>query len=209
MRGIEREAASWGDRRSARVSPTPFKTPPSSSQSLITTLNSMPTPDLPTEIWSYIFSFACMDDGRTGCALQRVSKHFRDLSKYSRFTSVCLYRSKDIVRFKAAITPLPRNERRVRYLHITTPHLFLDVPEEEEDGDYEISDSESSFDNVDNTFSTEGNPGHEAEMGNVEMYIDESGSDDDEYRSLSTTEASEVHDIRKNPNCQFLLISHH
>jgi hypothetical protein len=155
----------------------------------------MSTPGLPTEIWTYIFSFACMDDGSTGCALQRVSKHFRELSKYSRFTSVCLYRSKDILRFEAAVIPLPPNERRVRYLHITSPHLFLDVSEEEleDDGGYKISDSGSSFDN-DNSFPTEGNPGDVAEMGNVEMDVDESDSDDDECRTPSSTEESEVDD---------------
>jgi len=133
-----------------------------------------------------------MDDGSTGCALQRVSKHFRELSKYSRFTSVCLYRSKDILRFEAAITALPHDERRVLYLHITSPHLFLDVSEEEleDDGDYEISGSESSFDNDD----TEGNPGDDAETGKIEMYIHESDSDDDEYRPLSPAEESEVND---------------
>ncbi|KIJ91404.1 hypothetical protein K443DRAFT_686066 [Laccaria amethystina LaAM-08-1] len=136
-----------------------------------------------------------MDDGSTGCALQRVSKHFRELSKYSRFTSVCLYRSKDILRFEAAVIPLPPNERRVRYLHITSPHLFLDVSEEEleDDGGYKISDSGSSFDN-DNSFPTEGNPGDVAEMGNVEMDVDESDSDDDECRTPSSTEESEVDD---------------
>ena len=161
----------------------------------ITFPNSMSTPNLPTEIWTYIFSFACMDDGSTGCALQRVSKHFRELSKYSRFTSVCLYRSKDILRFEAAIAPLPPNERRVRYLHITSPHLFLDVSEDEleDDGDYEISDSESSFDN-DDILATAENPGDEVEMGNVEMDADDSDSDDDEYRPLSPAEESEVHD---------------
>jgi len=151
-------------------------------------LNSMSTPDLPTEIWTYIFYFACMDDGSTGCSLQRVSKHFRELSKYSRLTSVCLYRSKDILRFDAVITPLPPHERRVKYLHITWPHLFLDVSEEEleDDGNYESSDSESSRDN-DDTVPTEGG---EARM---EMDIDESDMDDDEYRPFSPAEESEVH----------------
>ena len=136
-----------------------------------------------------------MDDGSTGCALQRVSKHFRELSKYSRFTSVYLYRSKDILRFEATITSLPPNERRVRYLHITSPHLFLDVSEDEleDDGDYEISGSESSFD-TDDILATAENPGDEVEMGNVEMDADESDSDDDEYQPLSPAEESEVHD---------------
>ena len=136
-----------------------------------------------------------MDDGSTGCALQRVSKHFRELSKYSRLTSICLYRSTDILRFEAAIAPLPPNERRVRYLHITSPHLFLDISEDEleNDADYECSGSESSFDN-DDTFSTAENPGDDAGMGNVEMDLDESDSDDDEYRPLSPVEESEIHD---------------
>ena len=155
----------------------------------------MSTPNFPAEIWSYIFSFACMDDGSTGCALQRVSKHFRELSKYSRFTSVCLYRSKDILRFDAAITPLPPNERRVRYLHITSPHLFLDVSEDEGDDDYDdINGSDSSSFINDNTFTTEGNPGDEAGVGNAEMEADESDSDEDEYQPLSPSEESEVHD---------------
>lgn len=137
-----------------------------------------------------------MDNGSTGCALQRVSKHFREASRYSRFTSVCLYRSKDILRFEAAITPLPPNERRVRYLHITSPHLFLDVSEDEleDDGDYESSGSESSSESNDDTFATAENPGDEAGVGSVEMDIYESDSDDDEYRPLSPTEESEVDD---------------
>ena len=123
-----------------------------------------------------------------------ISESYPD-SKYSRLTSICLYRSTDILRFEAAITPLPPNERRVRYLHITSPHLFLDISEDEleNDADYEFSGSESSFDN-DDTFATAENPGDDAGMGNVEMDVDESDSDDDEYRPLSPAEESEVHD---------------
>ena len=112
------------------------------ASSLVTTFNSMST-DLPTEMWAYIFSFSCMDDGRTGCALLRVSKHFRELSKPFRLTSICLYGSEEILQFEAAITPLPPNERRIRYLHITTPHLLLDVSKDEDDDDYdEIGESD-------------------------------------------------------------------
>jgi hypothetical protein len=154
----------------------------------------MSTPELPAELWSYIFSFSCMDDGRTGCALQRVSKHFRELSKPFRLTSVCLYRSKDILKFEAAIDPLPPNERRVQYLHITSPHLFLDVSEDGDDDDYQTSESDSSrFDtdaDNDDTFPSEGS----LEEENLETNSDNSDSDEDEYQPLSIAEQEEVHD---------------
>ena len=58
-----------------------------------------------------------------------------------------------------------------------SPHLFLDVSEDEleDDGDYKISGSESSLDNVD-ILATAENPAHTAEMGNVEIDIDEGDS---------------------------------
>ena len=156
----------------------------------------MSTPELPAELWSYIFSFSCMDDGRTGCALQRVSKHFRELSKHFRLTSVCLYRSKDILRFEAVIDRLPLNERRVRYLHITSPHLFLDVSEDEDDEDYQISEPDSSSLDTetddDDTFPSEGSLDEE-EKENLEIDSDDSNSDEDEYQPLSMAEQEEVH----------------
>jgi len=136
-----------------------------------------------------------MDDGRTGCALQRVSKYFRELSNPFRLTSVCLYRSKNILKFKAVIDRLPPNERRVRYLHFTSPHLFLDVSEDEDDEDYQISESDSSsFDtNTDNddTFPSEGSL-EEEEKENLETGSDNSDSDEDEYKPLSVAEQDEV-----------------
>ena len=76
-----------------------------------------------------------------------------------------------------------------------SPHLFLDVSEDEleDDGDYKISGSESSCDN-DDILATAENPANAAEMGNVEIDVDEGDPDDDEYRPLSPTEESEVHD---------------
>ena len=157
----------------------------------------MSTPELPAELWSYIFSFSCMDDGRTGCALQRVSKHFRELSKHFRLTSVCLYRSKNILRFEAAIERLPPNERRVRYLHITSPHLFLDVSEDEDDEDYQISEPDSSSLDTDtdgdDTFPSLASL-HEEEKENLEPDSDNTDSDEDEYQPLSIAEQEEVND---------------
>lgn len=130
-----------------------------------------------------------MDDGRTGCALQRVSRQFRELSKHSRLTSVCLYRSKDILRFEAVIDRLPPNERRVRYLHITSPHLFLDVSEDDDDGDYRECDLSSLDIDTDN----DDRPSEGSLDENLEIDSDNSDSDGGEYQLLSIVEQEEVH----------------
>lgn len=36
--------------------------------------------ELPLELWTRIFSYACTDDGRTGCSISLVSRYFRDAS---------------------------------------------------------------------------------------------------------------------------------
>lgn len=45
----------------------------------------------PAEIWSQIFSYACKDDGSTGCSLSLTSKYIRETSKSVRYTSVAIY----------------------------------------------------------------------------------------------------------------------
>ena len=61
-----------------------------------------------------------------------------------------------------------------------SPHLFLNVSQDEfeDDGDYKISGSESSLDN-DDILATAENPADAAEMGNVEIDVDECDSDSD------------------------------
>ena len=74
--------------------------------------------------------------------------------------------------------------------------MFLNVSQDEfeDDGDYKISGSESSLDTNDDILATAENPADAAEMGNVEIDVDECDSDDDECRPLSPVEKSEVHD---------------
>lgn len=79
---------------------------------------------LPTEIHFKIFNHACLDEGRTGCALSAVSKLVRQNSSEFRYTSVALHRGSQVIAFRnamvSAMTDIPAHLRTVRHLFINT-----------------------------------------------------------------------------------------
>ena len=83
-----------------------------------------------------IFSKACVDDGTTGRRLELVSKDFQRLSEPFKYQSICLRRAKQIITFDAIVQSLPPGFNDVQYLHITWPHPFLDVSDDESDDNY-------------------------------------------------------------------------
>ena len=74
--------------------------------------------------------------------------------------------------------------------------MFLDVSEDEDDEDYQISEPDSSSLDTethdDDTFPSEGSLDEE-EKENLEIDSDNSNSDEDEYQPLSMAEQEEVH----------------
>jgi hypothetical protein len=77
-----------------------------------------------TEVQLKIYSFACMDDGRTGCVLSAVSKLVRDLSAEYRYQSVAVAGSVSLCAFLRELKNLPPELRRVRHLFISDYSLF-------------------------------------------------------------------------------------
>jgi len=90
---------------------------------------------LPPEIWEQIFSFACIDSGKTGRSLSLVSRYFRDASRLSQYQSVSLTKSKHILTFRQTLFHAPLEARRIKYLYVCCPNAFRDVSDEE-DSDY-------------------------------------------------------------------------
>ncbi|EAU90722.1 hypothetical protein CC1G_03991 [Coprinopsis cinerea okayama7 len=97
----------------------------------------------PPEIWIRIFSLACTDDGTTGRSLSLVSGAFNTLSKPFKYQSIALTRSKRVLSFNAQLDRLPSDDRRVKYLFVHCPHVFLDNDDDGDD-DYEGSSSSGS-----------------------------------------------------------------
>ena len=89
----------------------------------------------PPEIWEQIFIFACTDSGRTGRYLSIVSRYFRNVSRSYQYQSVSLTRSKHIPSFRRTLFHAPLEARRIRYLYVCCPNVFLDVSDDE-DPDY-------------------------------------------------------------------------
>jgi len=89
----------------------------------------------PLEIWDQIFAFACIDSAQTGRSLSLVSRYFRDVSRLSQYQSVSLTKSKHILIFRQTLFHAPLKARRIKYLHVCCPNVFLDVSDEE-DSDY-------------------------------------------------------------------------
>ena len=89
----------------------------------------------PLEIWDQIFAFACIDSAQTGRSLSLVSRYIRDVSRLSQYQSVSLTKSKHILIFRQTLLHAPLKARRIKYLHVCCPNVFLDVSDEE-DSDY-------------------------------------------------------------------------
>ncbi|KAG2008449.1 hypothetical protein CC2G_013881 [Coprinopsis cinerea AmutBmut pab1-1] len=140
---------------------------------------------LPPEIWGHIFSLACRDGGQTGRSLSLVSRDFHSYSARVKYQSITLTTSREILRFSTLLPRLQEHQRRVKFLFVHCPNIYLDVPEDEDDEDYvqspqnsmSASSSSSSTDSMESTRST-----------NV-MELDDSDDspeaiDNDEYREL-------------------------
>ena len=73
----------------------------------------------PTEILLLIFRFACVDGGETGCSLALVSKHFREISRESRFQCVAAYEDK-FPQLAAILEQTAPEHRRVKHIFLAT-----------------------------------------------------------------------------------------
>ncbi|KIM39546.1 hypothetical protein M413DRAFT_447026 [Hebeloma cylindrosporum] len=91
---------------------------------------------VPPEIWEQIFTLACTDSGRTGVSLSLVSTYFHHISRLCQYQSVALTRSKHIPLFRHALSHAPVEARRIKYLYVCCPNVFLDLSDEEDDPDY-------------------------------------------------------------------------
>ncbi|TFK71650.1 hypothetical protein BDN72DRAFT_426767 [Pluteus cervinus] len=75
---------------------------------------------LPLELWSWIFSYACTDDGRTGRSLSLVCTCFHEASKSSKLQSLTIIGHQQIIASaKMLVSTIPRY-RRVHNLFIST-----------------------------------------------------------------------------------------
>ncbi|TFK48743.1 hypothetical protein OE88DRAFT_1663879 [Heliocybe sulcata] len=68
-----------------------------------------------------MFSFACTDDGKTGCSLAAVSRYVRDGSRRVRFQSVCVENYDQLQKLCILLENLPAPDRNVRNLFLTGP----------------------------------------------------------------------------------------
>jgi hypothetical protein len=149
----------------------------------------------PDEIWMFIFSEACIDDGTTGRWLELVSNDFQRLSKPFKYQSICLRRVKQIIMFDPVVKSLPPGFNDVQYLHITWPHPFLDVSDDESDDDYLAStDDETAWTDVDSD--DDGITPPSSESGSEEAFDttsdSSSESEGNEYEPLTLEEEQEM-----------------
>jgi hypothetical protein len=82
---------------------------------------------VPAELWDNIFNHACVDGGRTGCALSLTSRRFRELSAGIRLRSVFISDLEGLKLLLHALERLPEHERRVRFLFIAVRPLDSDA----------------------------------------------------------------------------------
>ena len=74
--------------------------------------------DLPTELWLRIFALACLDSGRTGCALSATSHRFRYLSAEYRYQSISVTSAEQIYALWEQLRSVPQSLRQIRHLHV-------------------------------------------------------------------------------------------
>ncbi|KAJ3501090.1 hypothetical protein NLJ89_g9496 [Agrocybe chaxingu] len=98
---------------------------------------------LPSEVWMQIFALACLDSGITGRHLSLVCHDFHHCSKPYKLQSIALTRGKHIISFYRHISQLPPHEKRVKFLLVRCPNLFLDVSDDEEDMEFQEDDAMS------------------------------------------------------------------
>lgn len=143
----------------------------------------------------FIFSEVCIDDGTTGRWLELVSKDFQRLSKPFKYQSICLRRAKQIITFDMIVKSLPPGFNDVQYLHITWPHPFLDVSDDESDDDCLAStDEEIAWTDVDSDDDGVTPPSSESdgEEGFDTTSDSSSDSEGNEYEPLTLEEEQEM-----------------
>ncbi|KAK7438452.1 hypothetical protein VKT23_018065 [Stygiomarasmius scandens] len=74
--------------------------------------------ELPIEIVTLIFSYACLDNGYTGRSLSLVSKSIRDLSQHFKLQSISIIGYNQLQSFASLLAETPPSFRRVRFLFI-------------------------------------------------------------------------------------------
>jgi hypothetical protein len=84
---------------------------------------------LPVELWRDVFKYACVDGGRTGCALSLVSRRIRKLSAGIRLQSVCVIDLDRLTSLLHILERLPEDERHVRFLFIARHQLQQETHE--------------------------------------------------------------------------------
>lgn len=131
----------------------------------------------PPEIWEQIFIFACTDSGRTGLSLSLVSRYFHNVSRSYQYQSVSLTRSKHIPLFRNTLAHAPLEARRIKYLYVCCPNVFLDVSDGE-DTDY-----------VENSVAISGSSG-----SNGSMHVGSDSSGEEYERSPTVEELQEALD---------------
>jgi hypothetical protein len=82
---------------------------------------------VPPEIWHKIFKNACVDGGKTGCALFLVSHRIRDASSKTRLRSVSVVGLERLKSLLHVLENTPEDNRRVTFLFIAARPLDPDV----------------------------------------------------------------------------------
>jgi hypothetical protein len=77
---------------------------------------------IPSELWTKIFSFACLDDGTTGRTLSIVSNYVHHVSKPAKFQSIVLRGLRRTVAFLALLQATPEHHRHVYHLFAYESH---------------------------------------------------------------------------------------
>ncbi|KZP05550.1 hypothetical protein FIBSPDRAFT_695374, partial [Athelia psychrophila] len=70
----------------------------------------------PSEIWTEIFSHACVDSGLTGRSLSLVSKFIRAESAIMKLQSISVHGPQQIIAFHQLLLQTTPHHRHIRYL---------------------------------------------------------------------------------------------
>ncbi|RXW21794.1 hypothetical protein EST38_g4070 [Candolleomyces aberdarensis] len=78
---------------------------------------------VPVELWLYVFSIACSDDGRTGRSLSLVSRRVNQLSKPFKYQSIAVDKLSNIAGLSEILQNLPAEFRVVQKLFVHVPEF--------------------------------------------------------------------------------------
>lgn len=74
----------------------------------------------PPEIWTHIFSYACLDSGQTGRSISLVSRSFSEMSAHVKLQSIALLGRQNIHNFVGVLRQISPHLRCVRYLYMSS-----------------------------------------------------------------------------------------